>query len=310
MNMQMIWRIEHFLLVIRHGSFNAAARAGGLTQPALSKSIKHLEFMVGIELVIRLPGGVVLSEVGEIFYKRALEIEASWSALLTELNVQSRDKSGQLHIGGGPVYSTVYFPDMLAGLMDAFPKLEVQVLTGSAAELLPVLKRGEILCYAGIVPGPEHGLERDFKTLPLCRQENAIYASKTHPILKKSRIAAEDLLDHLWLTLYSSLGAVSDIESYFHNLNLSTPHIALRAHSVQIALKMLIDHHYLACIPMTLAESLPNSELVRLDVNGFSSSIKTGVTFRKSAEDYATIEKVCDLLISLTSCRNGSHDHI
>lgn len=301
MNMQMIWRIEHFLAVVRHGSFNAAARSENLSQPALTKSVKHLEVMLGVELLARLPAGVVLTEPGRLFYKRALDIEATWNALLTELKVQAAGTEGNLRIGGGPVYSTVFFPSMLASLLEKFPGLNVQVSTGSAAELFPMLKSGEILCYAGVAPDSQHNLGRDFETVLLHHQSNAIFAAKDHPLFLAKEVTAQDLLNPLWLTLYSALNATTDIEMFFSRANLPRPQVALKAHSVQIALKMLTNHKYIACIPVPLGQALYGSGLRQLDVEGFSNAIPTGLTYRKSVADFVTIKTIRSLLVKLTS---------
>lgn len=301
MNMQMMWRIEHFLAVVRHGSFNAAARSESLTQPALTKSVKHLEIMLGVELMARLPGGIVLTEAGRLFYKRALDIEATWNALLTELKAQAAGTGGHLRIGGGPVYSTVFFPSMLAGLLDRFPGLEVQVSTGSASDLFPALRSGEILCYAGMAPEAQHGLGRDFETVLMHRQANAIFAAHDHPLFQKDQLSPEDLIQPLWLTLFSALNAAADIEDFFARADLPRPQVALKAHSVQIALKMLTNHRYVACLPVPLGQAFHGSGLRRLPVEGFSTSIPTGLTYRTSVADFTTIKAIRSLLVKLTS---------
>ncbi|MEV8468920.1 LysR family transcriptional regulator [Fluviibacterium sp. DFM31] len=108
--MQMLSRLEHFLVVVRHGSFNAAARAENITQSALTKSVRHLEASLGVELLYRQSTGVALTEPGRTFHRRAIEIEASWNAVLTELNVMSDGLGGQLRIGGGAGLFDGLFP--------------------------------------------------------------------------------------------------------------------------------------------------------------------------------------------------------
>lgn len=296
MNMQMLSRIEHFLLVVRHCSFSAAARAGNITQPALTKSVRQIEASLGVELLLRQPTGITLTEPGRAFHRRVLEIEASWNASLTELNVMTKGLGGKLRIGGGPVYSTVYFPRVMDGLLATFPGLEIVVSTGAASELLPALKNGEIICYAGSMPGPSDGLGRAFDTLPLHRQVNTLFAAEDHPLFAKGKVTPEDLLKHSWLTLFAANVAAARIETFFSRLDLPNPHVAIQSNSIQIALKMLTDHHFIACMPEPLALAFPGSCLREIEVEGFRWEAPTGLTFRKSMADFATITTLCRLM--------------
>lgn len=297
----MVWRIEHFLSVVRHGSFSEASRIECLTQSALTKSVKHLEILLGVELFVRLPSGVTLTEAGNNFHKRALEIEASWNALLTEVKAQGDGLNGRIRIGAGPVFSTIYFPSMLTSLLDTFPDLEVDVSTGNGPDLFPKLRMGEILCYAGIVPDKKHGLGNEFETVALHEQTNAIYASHNHPLAKKRQINPNELLNHRWLTLYSALNANSDIEKYFNHNNLQKPKIALSAHSYQVAQNMLSTKSYIACLPVPLGQSFYEHGIRQLKLKDFSSPISTGLTYKKSVADFATIKHIRSSLLKLTN---------
>jgi LysR family transcriptional regulator, nitrogen assimilation regulatory protein len=53
-----IRQIQHFSTIVREGSFSRAARKLHVGQPALSKQIQALERELGVELLVRLPGGV------------------------------------------------------------------------------------------------------------------------------------------------------------------------------------------------------------------------------------------------------------
>jgi DNA-binding transcriptional LysR family regulator len=60
--------VRSFLEVIKRGSLSEAARALGVSQPAVSNQIKGLERELGTELLIRGERGVVsLTAAGEVF---------------------------------------------------------------------------------------------------------------------------------------------------------------------------------------------------------------------------------------------------
>lgn len=61
------FRLEIFRAVARTGSFTAAAKAMGVTQPAISQNIGLLEQMLGEKLFERGRGNVTLTENGRKF---------------------------------------------------------------------------------------------------------------------------------------------------------------------------------------------------------------------------------------------------
>jgi DNA-binding transcriptional LysR family regulator len=305
MAMHHIWRLHHFLSVAEHGSFHAAARAINVSQPALTKSIRLLEQDLGCPLFIRLPSGVRLTEAGELFRHRAREIEAAWNASLVELKVQTKGLGGEMRIGGGPVYSAVYFPDMLANLRSNFPNLRVAVSTGVSGDLLPFLQRGDLRCYAGGIPTEVDRIGRDFITDILYNQENSIFASNRHPLFNEEVITPKTLLDYPWLSLFSGGLANGKIDRYFASHDLPAPPLALESHSLQIALKMLVEHNFIACMPVPLAQSYSTLQLREINMEGFHWSIPTGITYHKSSWDFPPIEIMLKFLKKVTPFANS-----
>lgn len=308
MAMHHIWRLQHFLGVAEHRSFHAAARAINVSQPALTKSIRLLEQDLGCALFVRLPGGVRLTEAGELFHHRAREIEAAWNASLVELKVQTKGLGGQMRIGAGPVYSAVYFPNMLAELRASFPNLQVAVSTGVGADLLPFLQRGDLRAYAGGIPSEVDGLGRGFITDILYDQDNSLFASNKHPLFGAGEITPEKLLEYPFLSLFSGQTVHSKIDRYFAGQGLPSPQLALESHSLQIALKMLAEHNFIACMPVPLARNYAALQLGEIDLPGFRWSIPTGITYHASSKDFPPIKAMLRLLKEATAWVK-SHQH-
>src|SRR2546430_8923602 len=57
----------------RNGSFTAAAAELNVTQPAVSRMLRRLEQYLGVRLFDRTAGGAVLTEEGELLYRRGLD---------------------------------------------------------------------------------------------------------------------------------------------------------------------------------------------------------------------------------------------
>ena len=69
-------QLANLLAVAKHGSFNRAAAALGLSQPALSNSIRQLERRLGVSVLDRTSSGSTLNEFGNILIRQAQTVEA------------------------------------------------------------------------------------------------------------------------------------------------------------------------------------------------------------------------------------------
>ena len=63
--------VRYFIAVASHRHFGRAAEALHVTQPSLSRQIRHLEQQLGTRLLDRTPQGTQLTEAGEVFLPRA-----------------------------------------------------------------------------------------------------------------------------------------------------------------------------------------------------------------------------------------------
>ena len=118
-----------FLAVAREGSFTRAANRLGLSQSALSHTIRGLEERVGLRLLSRTTRSVSLTEAGERLFQTAAprleEIEAELAAL-SDL----RDRPAghiRITVGNHPA-ETVLWPKLEPFLL-RYPDIHVEVIT-------------------------------------------------------------------------------------------------------------------------------------------------------------------------------------
>jgi DNA-binding transcriptional LysR family regulator len=63
--------VRYFTMVAEHRHFGRAAEALHITQPSLSRQIRHFEKQMGARLIARTPQGSQLTDAGEFFLPRA-----------------------------------------------------------------------------------------------------------------------------------------------------------------------------------------------------------------------------------------------
>src|SRR5690349_12321774 len=92
-------QIRHFLAVVEAGTLRSAAARLGVTQPAITKSLRQLEDHVRTRLMLRTPRGVVLTPAGRKFKDRARVIESELRRLGEELAAERGDGEGAVAFG-------------------------------------------------------------------------------------------------------------------------------------------------------------------------------------------------------------------
>ena len=69
-----IKQLKAFVAVVEEKSFSLAAERLNATQSGMSMLVQNLEISVGKRLIDRVPGKLVLTESGKVFYKYSLDI--------------------------------------------------------------------------------------------------------------------------------------------------------------------------------------------------------------------------------------------
>lgn len=133
-----------FYYVGKYKSITLAARELSLSQPAVSQSVKHLEDDLGIELFVRTPKGVRLTQEGEVLYSyvtRGYEAICLGEKKVKELlNLES----GEIRIGASDMTLRFYLLDHLEAFHEKYPKIKIHVTNAPTPETITHLQEGRI----------------------------------------------------------------------------------------------------------------------------------------------------------------------
>jgi molybdate transport repressor ModE-like protein len=129
--------------VSRTGSFSAAARELGYTQPAVSQQMKALEKSVGTPLVVRVGRGVQLSEAGEVLVRHAAGILAGLTAAEEELAAIAGLRAGRVRLVSFPTASSTLVPPAVAAVRRSQPGVRVSLTEAEPPESLAMLRGGD-----------------------------------------------------------------------------------------------------------------------------------------------------------------------
>jgi DNA-binding transcriptional LysR family regulator len=189
--------ILHLATAVRCGSLTAAAGALGISQPALSKSIRAFESAIGVQLVERGRFGVRPTRYGEAVVARGSVIEAEIRGVAEEIAALRQSASVRVTIGCGPSEATRLLPATLAALSGSHPEIRVTVLYGLNETLMPMVKKGEIEFALSSVP--RTASDPDLTHLVLHSDTAAVIARPDHVLARRKHLQPADLVGQRWV---------------------------------------------------------------------------------------------------------------
>jgi len=128
--------VRAFLATAEEGSFSAAARATGSTQPTVGRQIKALEEQLGIVLFERVGRGLALTPTGLELVEHARGMGEAALRLSRIAAGQSESLNGPVCISASEVIATFLLPPVLARIRAQHPGIQLElVVTNQVSDL-------------------------------------------------------------------------------------------------------------------------------------------------------------------------------
>ncbi|KUN34186.1 LysR family transcriptional regulator [Streptomyces longwoodensis] len=189
------------------GSFSAAGRELGCTQPAVSQQMKALEASVGTPLLVRTGREMRLTQAGEALVRHASGILAGLTAAEEEVAAIAGLRAGRVRLVSFPSGSSTLVPTALAALRAAHPGTRVSLEEAEPPESVDKLRAGDCdvaLAFryekpagAERAPGPEEW--DDLVVRPLLTDRLVGLVPERHRLAAAGSVAIGDLADEPWI---------------------------------------------------------------------------------------------------------------
>lgn len=180
--------IQCFVEICREGSFKLAAQKLFLTQPAISKTLKELEDILGHALMTRDRSGISLTQDGEIFLRFAKMSVASLQQGIDGMAMVQKMTGDALSLGVLPSVAARLIPTVANHFGEAMPTAILRLADGPFGYLIERLKLGELDLVIGRM-GP-HEQMKGVSFAPLYRERVAIVVRAEHPLLDAPNLTA------------------------------------------------------------------------------------------------------------------------
>jgi DNA-binding transcriptional LysR family regulator len=219
--------IHYFIATAKEGSLVRAAQSLGLTQPALSKSIKRLEKHLGVTLFVRTPKGSELTDAGQAFYGRVRTLSNAMDDAVMEARDLGGGHAGLLRLGITPAVSHFVLSALFPTLSTERPAAIVKLTTAFGDILMGAIERKEL----------DELYDDPF----------SVIINASHPLAGRARLTMEDVARCQWVATGKQEFARRSIEQEVARQGLPRLDIRVETNSME-ALSTVVSRTHLVSL--------------------------------------------------------------
>ncbi|MGH6643415.1 MAG: LysR substrate-binding domain-containing protein, partial [Bradyrhizobium sp.] len=182
-------QLRYLSALARHGHFGRAAEACSVTQPALSMQIRDLERTLGVTVVERRPGEVMLTDVGREIVRRGEDVLTASRDLVDFARHRSGLLQGRLTLGVIPSLAPYVLPRILPVLQSKFPELRLELRETQTRQHVDDIKNGALDAAMLALPVSE----ADIDSIALFEDLFLLAVPADDPRAVTTRVAVEDI---------------------------------------------------------------------------------------------------------------------
>jgi DNA-binding transcriptional LysR family regulator len=134
--------MEIFLEVAHIGHLTKVAEKMGLSQSAVSMSIKELENIIGYKLFDRINKKLALNEKGRAFAEAIAPLVSKLNDIEEEF--KNDENNGELLIGVSTTIADYLIPPIICDYMKSYPQVKVNLKIGNTREIVDLIESGSV----------------------------------------------------------------------------------------------------------------------------------------------------------------------
>ncbi len=303
-------QLRYLSALAKHGHFGRAAEACSVTQPALSMQIRDLERTLGVAVVERRPGDVMLTDVGREIARRAEDVLTASRDLVDFARHRSGLLTGRLTLGVIPSLAPYLLPRILPLLQSRFPELQLELRETQTRQLIEDIKSGVLDAAMLALPVTEP----DIATMALFEDLFLLAVPASDPRRETARVAAADI-DQSRLILLEDGHCLRDQALAFcatatRGRSGAGGGTVFGASSLNTVMQMVAGGYGVTLIPQIAADVERRDTRVRfLRLENPQPGRSIGLVFRRTSPrkaDYAALGEVVKESVDAGSAPTGS----
>lgn len=276
-------KLRHLRLVeavSEAGGVSAAAELLGITQPAVSKGLREIEAILGVQLFDRGLHGLTLTPYGRAVLTHGKVIQSELWQVTEQIDALNNGISGVLTVGCALVSSSQLVPRALRLLHERTSAAAVRIIDGSEEGLVASLEEGIADLVVGRLP-PTDRVDNLLREV-LLHEPIIVVCGINHPLARKERVSYVDLAHSEWIFPPPRSFVHAAIMQIFAQSGLPRPNQYVECLSFLTTRTLLISNGMVAALPVSVVRHEQESGLiVELPVRFPQPALPVGVMTRQ-----------------------------
>jgi DNA-binding transcriptional LysR family regulator len=228
--------LRTFITLVQSGSFSWTAERLSLTQPAVSKRIALLEDKLGTILLERFSRHIRLTEAGELFLARAINILKDLDSAITEVSNSTGHMQGILRIACSHHIGLHHLPAAIRQFTGRYPEVQFECRFIGSEEANQLVNSGQV--ELALVTLPETRKEAVSQTV-LWNDPLHFVAGNDHALTRQPQLTLAELTRFPALLPDETTETFKKVAQLFDNEGLSL-HPAIPTNYLE-TLKMMVS---------------------------------------------------------------------
>lgn len=180
--------LRYFAAIAEEGNLTRAAHRLFVSQPSLTKQLKHLESQLGVRLFTRSSTGMTLTDAGRALAARVPSVLADWDGAVCE----TRSTARVLRVGFLASAANEATQDIVAAFGQRRPGWRVDLRQAPWSDPTAGLANADVPVALLRLPFPG---EEKFGVRSLFSEPRRVALSSSHPLARRDEIAFPELWD-------------------------------------------------------------------------------------------------------------------
>lgn len=271
--------LRHFVAVVECGTLSRAAELVCLSQPALTRSIRSLEELLGADLLERRPRGMVPTPAGAALYDHARLMLNEAERAQGEVAAVAAGGRGALAIGIAAMFADHIVDRAVAAICAGGDDIALTVTQGFLEELVAALRDGRLdMIFSNL---SNISLGDDLLVEPVLDLHAYAYAGADHPLAGAQPISKAMLLQQRWAVV-DQPHMRDFLDHYFSADGLPAPAFVVRTNSLNLIRSLIAGGGFVGVLPDHLvAAQVAAGSVVRLPAPDCPIVRRAGIITRR-----------------------------
>ncbi|QQK81004.1 LysR family transcriptional regulator [Salicibibacter cibi] len=273
-----IRQLQYFTEVAKRQSFTKAAASLHVSQPSLSKAIKHLEDELDVPLFHRSSKQLQLTDAGKAVLINTKHVLDSFQHLTAELSDIMELKKGEIRIGIPPIIGAAFIARLISEFKEQYPAVDLRLTEVGSKRIKQGIDDGSLdIGFICNIPFQKES----FEVIKILKDPLVLVAHRDHPLSEQTNILVSTL-ENEPMVMYHSDFSLHDAIMEECLKNGFYPQIVCESTQRDFMLEMVTAKLGVTLLPRQIASEISASTLATIPLQGSPINLELGVIWKKN----------------------------